>query len=154
MAPPYPFAHEHRVNVLFVMLIVFDELILPHKILPFPSLSVMFSAKREVMLSAPSEEREITGLDRVSVDVVSAVTLTDDSESAPLVIVKSGHVMSEDEEKKNERYLIDRHADAPFTTNAPSPSDILSTLRLHPPVSFPSIVMLYPSPTSILLLSV
>ena len=140
-------------NVLNEILIIFDEIIFPHKILPFPSLSEMFSAEREVMLSVPSEEREITGVERVSVDVVSDVTLTDVNVSDPYRIVKSGHVRMEIEERENERYLIDRHADAPFTTNAPSPSNILSTLRLHPSVSFPSIVTLYPSPTSILLVS-
>ena len=74
----------HLVNVLFVMLNAFDELIFPHMTLPFPSLSVMFSAEREVMLSVPSDEREMTGVDRVSVDVVFGITLTDVSVSVPL----------------------------------------------------------------------
>ena len=67
MAPPYPLGDLHLVNVLIEMLTAFDELIFPHMILPFPSLSVMFSADSDVMLSVPSEETLMTGLLSVNI---------------------------------------------------------------------------------------
>ena len=87
-------------NVPSSILTIPDELIFPHMMLPLPSFSVMFSAEREVMLNDPSEEREITGEDRLSVDVVAGVTLTDISVSDPVLIVKSGHVRIEVEERR------------------------------------------------------
>ena len=87
MAPPYPLGDLHLVNVLIEMLTAFDELIFPHMILPFPSLSVIFSAEREVILRIPCDEREITDVDREIVDVVFGVTLTDISVSDPVLIV-------------------------------------------------------------------
>ena len=87
-------------NVLLAIVTVRDELIFPHMTLPFPSLSVMFSADREAMLSVPSDEREMTGVDRLSVDVVSGVTLTDVSVSDPVLMVNSAHVRMFDEERQ------------------------------------------------------
>ena len=74
-------------NVHSSILTTPDELIFPHMILPFPSLSVIFSAEREVILRIPCDEREITDVDREIVDVVFGVTLTDISVSDPVLIV-------------------------------------------------------------------
>ena len=73
MAPPYPFALQHRVNVLSSTLSDPDELILAQMILPFPSLSNMFSADSDVMLSVPSEQTLMIGLLSVNISEPSGV---------------------------------------------------------------------------------
>ena len=73
MAPPYPFALAHRVNVLSSTLSDPDELILAHMMLPFPSLTVMFSADSDVMLSVPSEQTLMIGLLSVNISEPSGV---------------------------------------------------------------------------------
>ena len=115
-------------NLLSSTLSIPDELAFPHMTLPFPSPSVMFSAEREVMLSVPSEERVMTGVDRVSVDVVSGITLTDESVSVPYRIVKSGHVSLLVDVSLNVNKSNQISAVLFVMTNTPSPLT-LDTLR-------------------------
>ena len=128
MAPPYPSTLEHRVNVVFVMLSIPDVLTFPRMMLPFPSVNEMFSAQRELTLSASSVVRVMMGALTVSMDDMSGVILTDDSVSNPLFIAKSGQVIvlvdvSLNMNKSNERSPL-----LFVITNTPSPVT-LDTLR-------------------------